>query len=109
MSATDTSINGSQPRYQSIFCGLGRTTNAPNLSLMEMFRNLVVSNEPVNGISRIGEVKVSSRMTVNQTPRTLAFVTWKERERIFGSYFTLEDESPCPGAIIDLSNSVRFS
>lgn len=68
-----------------------------------------MGTEPVEGIFRVGEVKISSRMTVNKSPRTLAFVMWQEQERIFGSYFTLEDELPCPGSIIDLSDSVRFS
>lgn len=109
MSVTDASATDSKPRYRSIFCGLGKNSSATNLSLMETFKSLIVGNEPVNGISRVGEIKISSRMTVNKAPRTLAFIMWQERERIFGSYFTLEDDLPCPGSIIDLSDSVRFS
>lgn len=109
MSSTDASPKDPTARVRSIFCGLGRSTGEMNMTLLETFRKLTQSNEEINDLFRIGEIKISSRMTVNKAPRTLAFVTWREQERIFGSYFTLEDEFPCPGSIIDLSESVRFS
>jgi hypothetical protein len=109
MSATNASIKDSMPRYRSIFCGLGKSPSGGNQSLMEAFRRLITGNESADGIIRLGDVKVSSRMTVNNTPRTLAFVTWQEQDRIFGASFTLEDSQPCPGSIIDLSDSVRFA
>lgn len=73
------------------------------------FKRMVSGEPTVSGVfERLGEVKFSTRMTINETlTRTLATVSWKESGRVYATHFILEDENPRPQSIIDLSKSLR--
>lgn len=77
--------------------------------LRSEFKKMVSGEPTASGVfERLGEVKVSTRMTINETRiRTLASVSWKENDRVYATHFILEDENPRPRSIIDLSKSLR--
>jgi hypothetical protein len=108
--ATDTAV-ASRSR-SSAFSGIRKgilNGKEPDPFLRDEFKKLITGDESISkSFVRLGDVKIGSRMTVNQTHvRTLASVSWQEGERIYASYFLLEDEFPLPHSIIDLSDSIK--
>lgn len=97
----------------SIFRGIIKTRNwACQETLIADFASLIRGN-PVAAetglITRLGEVEIKSRMTVNDAAQTLGLIKWQENGRIYGAYFCIEDAVPLPSSIIDLSSAVQFS
>lgn len=77
--------------------------------LRNEFKLMVLGKPTKSGkFQRLGDIKPGTKMVVNNShTRTLASVSWKEDDRVYAASFLIEDETPTPRSIIDLSNSLR--